>query len=268
MPSHIYSMVGMWEDSIASNQQAFAVQADYHHATDFMVYAHLQLAQDTKAKALVDANPALPRGESPFLANYTAVAVIPARYALERADWASAAALPVASTGRAMADSLVRFARGLGMARTGDLAGAKREIQALHELRGALEKSGQAHWVDRSQEQIHAVEAWVAYAEGARDEALRLMRAAADGEDASVKHVAMENRLYPMRELLGELLLQLGQPAAALAALEASLKENPNRYRALGCRCPGLRPATGRLGRAALRARPLPRADLLCPTLR
>ena len=168
MPSHIYSMVGMWEESIASNRLALEAQADYHHATDFMVYAHLQLAQDAKAKALVDANAALPRREYPILANYTAVAAIPARYALERADWAGAAALPVASTGRAMADSLVRFARGLGMARSGDLAGAKREIQALHELRNALEKSGQGYWADRSEEQIHAVEAWVAYAEGAR----------------------------------------------------------------------------------------------------
>lgn len=78
-----------------------------------------------------------------------------------------------------------------------------------------------------------AVSAWVAHVEGKRDEAVKLMRAAADGEDGSVKHVAMENRLYPMRELLGELLLQMGQGAAALREFEASLKENPNRYRGL-----------------------------------
>jgi tetratricopeptide (TPR) repeat protein len=132
-----------------------------------------------------------------------------------------------------VADSLVRFARGLGTARGGDLAGAKREIQALGELRGALEKSSQSYWADRTEEQILAVSAWVAYAEGARDQATKLMRAAADGEDGSVKHVAMENRLYPMRELLAELLLQVGQPAAALGEFEAALKENPNRYRGL-----------------------------------
>src|SRR6266851_4569453 len=132
-----------------------------------------------------------------------------------------------------MADSLTRFARGLGMARSGDLAGAKREVQALQELRSALEQSSQPYWADRTQEQILAVAAWVAYAEGARDQATKLMRAAADGEDGSVKHVAMENRLYPMRELLGELLLQIGQPAAALGEFEASLKENRNRYRSL-----------------------------------
>ena len=233
MPSHIYSMVGMWEESIASNRSALEVQPDYHHATDFMVYAHLQLAQDAKAKALVDLIVGLPQREYPILANFTAVAAIPARYALERADWAGAAMLPVSSTGRAMADSLTRFARGLGMARSGDLAGAKREVQALQDLRGALERSSQSYWADRTQEQILTVSAWVAYAEGARDQATKLMRVAADSEDGSVKHVAMENRLYPMRELLGELLLQIGEPAAALGEFEASLKENPNRYRSL-----------------------------------
>jgi hypothetical protein len=134
-------MVGMWEESIASNRSALEVQPDYHHATDFMVYAHLQLAQDARARVLVDLIAALPRGEYPFLANYAAVAAIPARYALERGDWSGAAALPVPSTARPMADSLIRFARGLGMARSGDLAGARREIQALQDLRSALEKS-------------------------------------------------------------------------------------------------------------------------------
>jgi tetratricopeptide (TPR) repeat protein len=233
MPSHIYSMVGLWEDSIASNRSALELQPDYHHATDFIVYAHLQLAQDAKAKPLVDAIAALPKHEYPNIGGYTAVAVIPARYALERADWAGAAALPVVSTGRAQADALVRFARGLGMARSGDLAGAKREVQALQEVRSTLEKSNQSYWADRSEEQMLAVSAWVALADGARDQAVTLMRAAADGEDGSVKHVAMENRLYPMRELLGDLLLQLGDAVAALREYETALRENPNRYRTL-----------------------------------
>ena len=233
MPSHIYSMVGMWEDSIAANRSAIEIQPDYHHATDFIVYAHLQLAQDAKAKALVDMISALPKHDFGGVPVYTAVAAIPARFPLERGDWAAAAALPVTSFGRPQADALTRFTRGLGMARSGDLAGAKREIQALQELRTALEKSGQSYWADRTEEQILAVSAWVAHAEGARDQALKLMRAAADGEDGSVKHVAMENRLCPMRELLGELLLQMGQAAPALREYESSLKENPNRYRGL-----------------------------------
>src|SRR4029079_9344479 len=122
---------------------------------------------------------------------------------------------------------------GLGMARSGDLAGARREIQALRELRAALEKASQAYWAERTDEQILAVSAWVAAADGAREQALKEMRAAADGEDASIRHVPMENRLYPMRELLGELLLQSGQAAAALREFESANAENPNRFRGL-----------------------------------
>jgi tetratricopeptide (TPR) repeat protein len=233
MPSHIYSMVGMWEESIASNRSALEIQPDYYHATDFMVYAHLQLAQDAKAKALVDGIVALPKQDYGTIPVFTAVAAVPARYALERGDWAGAAALPVIDSGRPQADSLVRFTRGLGLARSGNFAGAKREVQAMHALRAALEKSGQSYWADRTEEQMLAVSAWAAQIQGQHEQALKLMRAAADGEDASVKHVAMENRLYPMRELLGELLLEQGQAPAALREFEASLKENPNRFRGL-----------------------------------
>lgn len=98
-------------------------------------------------------------------------------------------------------------------------------------LRAALEKANQSYWADRSEEQILAVSAWVALAEGVRDQAVKFMRAAADGEDGSIKHVAMENRLYPMREMLGDLLLETGQPALALQAYEASLHAAPNRLR-------------------------------------
>jgi tetratricopeptide (TPR) repeat protein len=233
MPSHIYSMVGFWEDSIASNQFAMEIQPDYYHASDFMVYARLQLARDAKARAMIEraAKTADTGTRLVTIVNFTALAAMPARYALERADWKAAAALPITSTQFPAADSLTRFARGLGMARSGDLAGAKREIEAIQVLHGELQKTRQSYWADRSEEQIAAVSAWVAHAEGARDQALKLMRAAADREDASVKHVAMENRLYPMRELLAELLLEMGQAAAALREYEASLKETPNRYR-------------------------------------
>ena len=233
MPSHIYSMVGLWEDSIASNRSALEIQPDYYHASDFTVYAHLQLAQDAKAKATMDQ--ALKTADTGTrvvtIVNFTATAAMQARYALERADWKGAAALAVTSTQFPAADSLTRFARGLGMARSVDLAGAKREIEAMQALQRALEKTNDSYWAARTEEQVYAVSAWVALAEGARDQALKLMRAAADREDASVKHVAMENRLYPMRELLAELLLEAGQAAAALREYEASLKETPNRYR-------------------------------------
>ena len=234
MPSHIYSMVGLWEESIASNASALAIQPDYYHAADFSVYAHLQLAQDAKAKALMEKSIATAdRGDRPVtFVNFTAKNAMSARYVLERADWAGAAALPFTSSQYPQPDSLIRFTRGLGMARTGDLAGAKAEIEAIKALRAALEKSNQSYWADRSEEQMLAISAWVALKEGAPDQALRFMRAAADGEDGSVKHVAMENRLYPLRELFAELLLETGQPAAALSEFEAALKQTPNRYRA------------------------------------
>jgi tetratricopeptide (TPR) repeat protein len=117
------------------------------------------------------------------------------------------------------------------MARNGDLSGSKAEIEAIKALRAALEKSNQSYWADRSEEQILAISAWVALKEGAPDQAIKFMRAAADGEDGSVKHVAMENRLYPLRELYAELLLEAGQPAAALREFETALEQTPNRYR-------------------------------------
>ena len=234
MPSHIYSMVGMWEDSIASNASALEIQPDYYHAADFSVYAHLQLAQDGKAKALIEKALATPpRGDRPGgFGNFVSKALMETRYRLDRGDWQGAAAMPMNPTGVPIADSLYRFTRGLGMARSGDLAGAKAEIEAMKALRTALQRADQSYWADRTEEQMLAISAWVAVKEGARDQAVRLMRAAADGEDGSLKNVIMENRLYPLREMLAELLLEIGEPAAALREYETALKQTPNRYRA------------------------------------
>ena len=234
MPSHIYSMVGLWQESITSNAMALEIQPDYYHASDFTVYAHLQLAQDAKADAMIRKSLATAdRGDRPInFVNFTAKAAMPARYVLERADWAGAAALPMTPTQYPMADSLIRFTRGLGMARTGDLAGAKEEIEAMKILRATLQRADQSYWADRTDEQMLAISGWVALKEGAQDRALQLIRTAADNEDGSLKHVAMENRLYPLRELLAELLLEMGQPAAALNEFETALKQTPNRFRA------------------------------------
>src|SRR5215208_5478336 len=233
MPSHIYSMVGLWEESIASNAAALEIQPDYYHASDFSVYAHLQLAQDAKAKAMIEKSLATPdRGDRPItFANFSAKAAMPARFALERGDWAGAAALPSPTSQYPQADSLTRFARGLGMARSGDLAGAKQEIEAIKQLRDTLARANQTYWADRSDEQMLALTSWVASGEGNAEQGLKLMRAAADREDSSIKHVSMENRLYPMRELLADLLLETGQPAAALKEYETALKDYPVRYR-------------------------------------
>ncbi len=234
MPSHIYSMVGLWEESIAANASALEIQPDYYHASDFTVYAHLQLAQDAKAAAMTQRSLATAdRGDRPIsFPNFTAKAAMPARYVLERADWAGAAALPMIPTQYPMADSLIRFTRGLGMARAGNLAGAKDEIEAMKTLRTTLQRADQSYWADRTEDQMLAISAWVALKEGSRDQAVRFMRAAADSEDGSLKHIAMENRLYPLRELLADLLLEVGQPAAALTEFETALKQTPNRFRA------------------------------------
>jgi tetratricopeptide (TPR) repeat protein len=235
MPAHIYSMVGLWEDSIASNLSALEIQPDYYHAADFTVYAHLQLAQDAKAAALIEkALATKPRGDRPpGVGDFTARAAMPARFVLERADWRAAAALPIGSSAYPQADALTRFTRGLGLVHTGNLAGAAEEVAALEAQRAALQKSGETYWADRVNEQRLALSAWIAHANGQRDEAISLMRRAADGEDGSIKHVAMENRLYPLRELLGDLLLAAGQPKAAQTEYARALKQTPNRYRGL-----------------------------------
>jgi tetratricopeptide (TPR) repeat protein len=233
MPAHIYSMTGLWEDSIASNISALEIQPDYYHAADFMVYAHLQLGQDRQAQAMIEKALNTPRrGDRPAgVSDATARAAMPARYVIERGDWKSAAALDVTTTSYPQADALTRFARGLGKARTGDVAGARQEIAALETLKAGLEKAGERYWANRTAEQVLAVSAWVALAEKTPEKAAALMRKAADGEDGSLKHVAMENRLYPLRELLGDLLLESGDARAALAEYEQALRQTPNRFR-------------------------------------
>ena len=234
MPSHIYSMVGLWEDSIASNLHSLEVRKDYYHAMDFIVYAHLQLAQDVKAQAVLDrAREIAANTPAPDLGMNTALSAMPARLVIERGDWKGAAALPVTPTTSPMAESLSRFTRGLGMARTSDVAGAKAELATMQELRARLEKSNNSYWADRTEDQMLAVSAWVALAEGNQEQAEKFMRTAADNEDGSVKHVAMENRLYPLRELYAELLLEIGQAAPALREFETALKAYPNRYRSI-----------------------------------
>ncbi len=239
MPSHIFSMVGMWQESIKSNREALGVAKNYVHAMDFMVYAHLQLAQDSEAKRLLEESAALYKTQAPtaeltpaggVLGVHTAFAAIPARYAIERGAWADAAALqPRPST--PAADAITYFTRAMGAVRKGDTASARKDIEQLKVLENTLTTSKQKYWADQVEIQRRAAAAWVTLMEAKNNEALKLMRSAAALEDASEKHVAMENRLWPMRELLGELLLQLNEPAQALKEFEASFKATPNRFR-------------------------------------
>jgi tetratricopeptide (TPR) repeat protein len=244
MPSHIYSMVGMWESSIASNRRAIAISKDYAvknhldgtlagvpHAYDFMAYAYLQLGQDNRAKVLVDDAAAIKKIVGPPLIAATGRAAVQARYMLERQDWQGAAQLQPFGTDIKPAEAITHFARALGAARFGDLTAARADIATLKDLRAALEKNNQGYWAGQVGIQILAARAWVAQGQNDRSEGLRLMRAAADLEDASKKHVAMENRLYPMRELLGDMLMANDQAPGALKEYEKSLQNAPMRLR-------------------------------------
>ena len=244
MPSHIYSMVGMWEQSIISNQRAIAVSADYAtrakldgvlagvpHGYDFMSYAYLQLGQDAKARALLEPVAAITKTIGPRIAAATAQNAVPARYVLERQDWQAAAQLKPVGTGLPAAEAITHFARAIGAARSGTPAAAQADIDTLKDLRGQLEKANQGYWAGQVEIQVLGAQAWTEQATGNRDEALKLMRAAADLEDSSEKHVAMENRLYPMRELLADMLMAQNQPKAALTEYEASMKNSPMRLR-------------------------------------
>ena len=244
MPSHIYSMVGMWNESIASNLKSNVVARDYGaqakldgvlagvpHALDFMQYAYLQLGQDAKAKALIDESAEIKKVIGPISAGNTARAAVPARYMLERQDWKGAAQLQPLGTPFPAAEAITHFARAMGAARSGDPAAAQADIEKLKQLREGLLKANQGYWAEQIEVQVLGAQAWTSLAQANRDEALKFMRAAADLEDGSEKHVAMENRLYPMRELLGDMLREQGQPAEALKEYEVSLKNAPNRLR-------------------------------------
>jgi tetratricopeptide (TPR) repeat protein len=244
MPSHIYSMVGMWKESIGSNLSSVKVANEYAakskldgtlagvpHAYDFMQYAYLQLGQDMKAKALIEESAAVEKVIGPVSAGQMARAAVPARYMLERQDWQGAAQLQPLGTPFPAAEAVTHFARAMGAARSGNVATAQADIDKLKELRAGLEQAKQSYWAEQVEVQILGAQAWIMQGQGHKDEALKFMRAAADLEDGSEKHVAMENRLYPMRELLGDMLREQGQPAAALKEYEVSMKNAPNRLR-------------------------------------
>jgi len=244
MPAHIYSMVGMWDASIASNLASVAVAKEYTekskldgvlagvpHAYDFMEYAYLQLGQDAKAKALIEENAAIQKVVGPQLAGRMAQAAVPARYMLERQDWRGAAQLKPLGFDIPPAEAVTHFARALGAARIGDVAAAQADVAKLIEIRAGLEKANQSYWAGQVEIQVLAAQAWIAQAQSKPEEAVKFMRAAADLEDSSEKHVAMENRFYPMRELLGDLLMEQGQAGEALKTYEASMKNARERLR-------------------------------------
>ncbi len=244
MPSHIFTRVGAWDDSIAANQrsvQAAVGDPRYTaHGMDYMVYAYLQLADDTRAaKVFTDAGTAVrpEKGKAGF-AEAFGLAAMPARLTLERGRWAEAGKIELPTNlseadwkRYPQAESVQAFARAIGAARSGDAAGARREIERLGQLQRALAERKLGYWAEQSEVQAKVATAWALRAEGKDAEALAALRAAADHEDRTEKHVVTPGPILPARELLGDLLLELNLPAEAVAQYEASIAKEPSRFR-------------------------------------
>jgi hypothetical protein len=250
MPSHIFTRLGMWQQSIDSNLAAHAAAVGYVnksdgsgsydqetvHTMDYLEYAYLQTAQDGPAKAVVDELIQFRQSAGTNLAAAYAVAAIPVRYALERRDWPAAAALSEPAIGFPLerfpwAQAMIAYARALGEARTGNIPGAEADIGRLRSLEDELGKD--SYWANQVEVQRLAASGILAHARGDDKEAIALVRAAADLDATMDKHPATPSSVLPARELLADLLLELNQPAAALIEYRAMLSTDPNRFRSL-----------------------------------
>ena len=247
MPSHTFTRLGYWQDSIDTNIASAAAAkregatAEELHAMDYQMYAYLQTAQDGAARSLAEALPAIasrlsPAGAgsaAPLQAGVFASAAIPARYALERQAWTEGAKLELRRSTFPHADAITWFARGLGAAHVKDLTAARAAIDALQELETALTNARESYWAEQVAIQRLGVSAWTALADGRTDDALTTMRTAADREDRTEKNAVTPGPIAPARELLGYMLLSMNRPADALAAFETTLTKEPNRFLAL-----------------------------------
>jgi len=242
MPSHIFTRVGHWHDSIKANRASAKAAGDAtfdaHHAFDYMVYAHLQLGQDKAAREAMNQSRSMKPIEH-FGAAF-AYAAMPARIALERANWKEAANLPLHPKADAypwsrypQAEAINAFARGVGSARSGDIAGAKKEHARLVALRDAAKERKLTYWVEQIDIQADVVHGLTVLAEGKGAEGSELLRAAAAREDATEKHAVTPGPLLPARELLADVLLAAKKGSEALREFEAVLAKEPNRYRAI-----------------------------------
>ncbi|MBI2455491.1 MAG: hypothetical protein HYV46_05065, partial [candidate division NC10 bacterium] len=238
MPSHIFTRVGAWQDSARMNERSAAVAKggkefnDQLHAMDYLAYAYLQLARDADAQRVVEEAPGV-RGSEQVRGTPYALAAIPARFAIERGAWKEAAQLQPQATRFPFTAALTHFARAVGAARSGDAVAAERDVQELARIVDALKAAKDAYWTTEVEVQRLGTAAWVAHAKGNRDEALKLMRASAELEAKSEKSAVSPGRLVPAHELLGDMLLESGKSAEALAAYERSQVRDPNRFRSL-----------------------------------
>src|SRR5882724_677223 len=251
MPSHIFTRLGMWEESIAANRSSAdasrayaamrhrdATEAEELHALDYMAYSYLQEAEDAKAKEIVDFT-ATVRKTNPELefSGAYALAAIPSRYVLERNAWSDAAALRVPElphwSSFPFMEALIEYAHALGRAHTGDLEGARKAMDRMRQLRDATSDPKFDYFKRQLDQQMQAASAWVAYGENKKDDAVTRLRRAAAAEDILGKHPVSPGALVPAREQLGDLLLKLDRPKEAQQEFEAALKIYPGRFRGL-----------------------------------
>jgi tetratricopeptide (TPR) repeat protein len=245
MPSHTFTRVGSWQESVDTNRLSEesavrnGVATEALHAMDYQTYAYLQMAQDRAARDVLGRVPtvaatfdaaATAGGAAPPMAGFYALAAIPARYALERGAWQEAAELQVPASGTPFTIAIAHFARALGAARNGHASAASGDVARLAALRDQLEGQDD-YWAEQVDIQWRTATAWVAFAEGRRAQGIEAMRAAADIEDASDKAAVTPGPLAPARELLGEMLLEAGRAADALLAFEVSMTREPGRFR-------------------------------------
>jgi tetratricopeptide (TPR) repeat protein len=236
MPSHIFTRVGAWQDSAATNRRSADVALkgkdfdDALHAYDYIVYAQLQMARDGEArKAYEEAakiNPSTPRFVGPY-----PLAAMPARLVIERGLWREAAQLQPIKSQFAFTEANTHLARAIGAARTGDAASARKDLKEIEARRDALKAANNGYWATEVEVMRLSSAAWIALAENRNDEALTLMRQAADTEDKNEKHPVTPGRLLPAREQLGDMLMELKRPKDALAEYQSSMQREPNRFR-------------------------------------
>jgi tetratricopeptide (TPR) repeat protein len=251
MPSHIFTRLGMWDESIEANRASAeasrayaamrhrdATEAEELHALDYMAYSYLQEARDAEAKKIVDlvAKVRKTNPELEFSAAY-ALAAIPTRYAFERNDWAAAANLSIPNlphwSSFPFMEALIEYGHALGRAHTGDLDGARKAIARMQQLRDATKEPKFDYFKSHLDLQMAAASAWLAAAGGKKNEAIDMLRRAADSEDKLGKHPVSPGAFVPVREQLGTLLLEMRQPTEAQREFEAALKIYPGRFRGL-----------------------------------
>ncbi len=241
MPSHIFIRLGLWQEAIDSNLAAKAAAkakmkgspSEWLHTMDYLVYAYLQRGEDLQAKGVVNELSSLPKTKEESMIAAYAMAAIPARNAIERRRWVEALTLSAHPSRYPYTEAITYFSRAVGAARSHRLIEAREELEVLKSVRDRLVESKSQYWADQVEVLLQAAAAWTEYADGKHERAVMQMRTAADLEDSLEKHPVTPGPIVPAREMLADLLLEVGEPKEALVEFEKSLQTSPNRFNGL-----------------------------------